>query len=265
MMSVVSCGFFISYISTYNQTYNNQTYTAQKETSSPSEWLSFFYANIYHKNENFSGLISTIQNHNPDIVLLVEYAKIHDEYIASILKEEYPYVSRYVGGQGYDGDVIYSRYPLQKIKHTIYPWSFSHVSIKYNSKNIDFALIHTSAPVSVHFFEMRNNQLSDLSYLLTTYYTTPQTKNIVLVWDFNITPRSNYYKRFANDIQSIWLHNISNSILNTTYNTIFPYTRCHEQAPYLCSHIDHVRSNTNISLEKISIPWSDHYGFIGKM
>jgi endonuclease/exonuclease/phosphatase (EEP) superfamily protein YafD len=57
------------------------------------------YANIYYKNKDFSGLISTITQHQPDIVLLVEYAKIHDEVLAPLLKAEYPYVSRYVGGK----------------------------------------------------------------------------------------------------------------------------------------------------------------------
>jgi endonuclease/exonuclease/phosphatase (EEP) superfamily protein YafD len=57
------------------------------------------YANIYYKNKDFSGLVSTIENYQPDIVLLVEYAKIHDEVLTPLLKEKYPYVSRYVGGK----------------------------------------------------------------------------------------------------------------------------------------------------------------------
>jgi hypothetical protein len=65
----------------------------------------------------------------------------------------------------------------------------------------------------------------------------------------------------------LWLSNITTDIINTRYdNKILPYTRCHEQAPYMCGHIDHLRSNNkNISLEKITIPWSDHNGFIGKI
>jgi endonuclease/exonuclease/phosphatase (EEP) superfamily protein YafD len=75
------------------------------------------------------------------------------------------------------------------------------VSIKYNSKNIDFALIHTSAPVSQHFFNMRNQQLSDLSNLMTKYYNTKKDQNIILVGDFNLTPRSHYYKSFATSMK----------------------------------------------------------------
>lgn len=268
MISILSCWFFISYISSYIHTYTNIiTNSSQESTSSLSGWLSFLYANIYYKNKILSRLLSTIQDHNPDVILLVEYAKIHDEDLSPLLKQQYPYVSRYVGGKWYDGDVIYSRYPLKKIKHDVYPWSFSHVSIEYNNKNIDFALIHTSAPVSEHFFAMRNEQLGDLSDMISKYHFENPTKNIILLGDFNLTPRSYYYTSFDKTMKSLWLSNITLQLANTMYDTDYsPYTRCHEQAPYLCSHIDHLRSNDkNISLKKITISWSDHYGFIGKL
>ncbi len=268
MTSIISFWFLISYLYPYIHTYTNIIPSNnQEQTLTLSGWLSFLYANIYHKNKDFAGLLSTIQDHNPDIILLVEYAKIHDEYLSPLLKQKYPYVSRYVGGKWYDGDVIYSRYPLKKIKHEVYPWSFSHVSIEYNNKNIDFALIHTSAPVSEHFFTMRNEQLANLSDLMSKYHFENPTKNMILVGDFNLSPWSYYYTSFDITMRSLWLSNITTHLSTTHYDTTyFPYTRCHEQAPYLCSHIDHIRSNeSNISLEKITIPWSDHDGFVGKI
>jgi endonuclease/exonuclease/phosphatase (EEP) superfamily protein YafD len=130
------------------------------------------------------------------------------------------------------------------------------VTITYNNRNIDFALIHTSAPVSQHFFTMRNQQLDNLSQLLNTYYTSDSQKNIILLGDFNLSPWSYYYKLFEQSMDNIGLIDYSNNMKNTMYNGMYlPYTRCHEQAPYLCSHIDHIRSNNvNISLEKINIP-----------
>lgn len=254
------------YISDYTHTYTNILTQTSSPIISPSEWLSFLYANIYYKNKDFSGLVSTIENYQPDIVLLVEYAKIHDESLTPLLKEKYPYVSRYVGGKWYDGDVIYSKYPLEKIKHTVYPWSFSHVNIEYNKKSIDLALIHTSAPVSQYFFTMRNEQLDDLSNLMSEYYNKRSDQKVILLGDFNLTPRSDYYKPFDTSMKLLWLSNITTDIASTQYdNKFLPYTRCHEQASYVCSHIDHIRSNTSIKLQKITIPWSDHYGFIGNI
>lgn len=252
------------YINQYNSIYNKKL--NDNNTTATQSWPSFFYGNIYYQNNNFSGIISVINNNNPDIVLLVEYAKIHDEDLSPLLKKSYPYVSRYVWWKWYDWDVIYSKYPLKKIKHMVYPWSFSHISIEYMNKSYDFALIHTSAPVSEHFFNMRTAQLDNLQKLMTEYYkNTYQTTPIVLLGDFNISPRSWYYKPFNDRMQTIGLQDISTNLTTTQYNSLMPYTRCHEQASWICSHIDHIRSNNNILLEKITIPWSDHYGFIGRL
>jgi hypothetical protein len=124
------------------------------------------------------------------------------------------------------------------------------------NKKYDFALIHTSAPVSKYFFTMRAEQLENLQELMIEYYkNTYQKTPIVLLGDFNLSPRSWYYKPFNEKMKTIGLHNITTNITNTQYNSLVPYTRCHQQAPYLCSHIDHLRSNDkNILLEKITIP-----------
>lgn len=253
----------IYYINQYNNIYIN----THQETINKKTEISFFYSNIYYKNTNFSWLINTIEIHKPDIVMLVEYSKNHDEELTPILKKEYPYKSRYVGQKWYDGDIIFSKYPLKNIKHNVYPGSFSHVNIEYKNKNYDFALIHTSAPVSEHFFKMRNTQLDELSNLLQEYYTTWKQDNpIFLLWDFNITPRSSYYTSFDTDMKKIWLDDITTDKSLTFYDTPFPYSRCHASLSIACSHIDHVRSNTkSLSLQKITIPWSDHYGFIGNI
>ena len=265
--SVITIAYILSctrYLSTYITTY--YTHPEQPSTSLPSD-ISFLYSNIYYKNESLSWLIQTIESQQPDVILLVEYTKQHNEILAPLLKQNYPYVSRYIGGKWYDGDVIYSKYPLEKIKHDIYPGSFSHITIRHWWKQIDFALIHTSAPVSEHFFNMRNQQIDNLSTLMSAYYQNrKQDKNVILLWDFNITPRSAYYKTFRTQMNTIWLYDISNNITYTQYNNFIPYTRCHQEARFFCSHIDHVRTNNNkLTLEKISIPGSDHYGFVGRL
>lgn len=243
------------------------TIISQNQTPTLSGY-SFLYANIYYKNENYSWLLSTIDQYQPDMILLVEYAKQHDEVISPILKQRYPYVSRYVGGKGYDGDVIYSKHKLTTIKHTSYPWSFSHVSITLNQKTIDFALIHTSAPSSYHFFQMRNDQLGLLSWLISDYIqeNSNLSNTTILLWDFNISPWSAYYHPFDQAMRQLGLQDISSDLTKTQYISKMPYTRCHELMPIACSHIDHVRSNSSqLHLTQIKIPGSDHNGFIGTL
>jgi endonuclease/exonuclease/phosphatase family metal-dependent hydrolase len=203
--------------------------------------------------------------------MFVEYAKIHDDALSDILDKEYPYKNRYVGGKHFDGDIILSRYPIKKIEHQVLPWSrsFTHVRLKKENVPLDIALIHTSAPVSSELFDQRNQQMDKLIEILWEYYTGNNNisdRNIIVLGDFNISPRSPYYTTFNTHAKNIWLYNISTNIHNTLYNEIFPYTRCHSDLPIICSHIDHIRSNnTGLSLQHIQIPWSDHDGFIGSI
>lgn len=262
-------GFFfavsttIQYANMYQDTKNTIGYgTGQK--------LSFLYANIYYKNKNFSWLLSTIETHNPDIILLVEYAKKHDDALSTILKKEYPYRSRYVGGKHFDGDIIYSRYPLRKIDHEMPLWSrsFSHVQVQKlpNSQLLDIALVHTSAPISPLFWEMRDDQLDKLQDVLSQYYTGKNNlsdKDVVVLGDFNVSPRSPSYLSFSQNIKVLWLHNFSLDLAKTNYHNLFPYTWCRPELPFVCSHIDHVWSDSaSMRLQKIDIVGSDHDGFI---
>lgn len=244
--------------------------TTYSHSKSESWWsdtsLTFFYSNIYYQNKNTNAILSTIENNNPDIIMLVEYSKYHDEIITPQIKDRYPYVSRYIWNKWYDGDIIFSKYPITKIDHTSHPWSFSHITISYNNIPLDIALVHTSAPVSRYFFDMRTDQLQELQEILEDYYSTHKTKRVLLAGDFNITPRSPYYVELEHSLSQLWLKNLTTNKHITSYNRAVPYTRCLQKFPVLCAHIDHIRStNQTISLQQVNVPWSDHTGFLGSI
>lgn len=261
IMGVLYILFTLFGIHTIQQTFFHHTQTiTESETS-----LSFFYSNIYYQNIHTENILHTITERNPDIIMLVEYAKYHDEILTPQLKELYPYVSRYIGSKWYDGDIIFSKYPLKKITHPTIPGAFSHISILYKNKQLDIALLHTSAPISRHFFDMRTKQLDELKEILVEYYTTYSSDNIILAGDFNITPWSPYYTtQLMKPLQSIGLSNITNNTSLTQYKRYLPYTRCLRQFPLACAQIDHIWGNHwNIKLEQIIVPGSDHTGFYG--
>lgn len=209
---------YLQLSSTYYDKPKNQIY---------SESLSLFYANIYYKNNLTDSLIKKINQLKPDIIMLVEYSKNHDQILTPILKKEYPYVSRYIGEKGYDGDIIFSKVPMKNIDHTIHPWSFSHVSLLYNNKFIDIALVHTSAPVSKKFFNMRIHQLNELKTLIYDYYKDPEyrwDRDIIIAGDFNISPWSPYYrKQLQYPLESLWFENITTNLNKTSYRSDMPY------------------------------------------
>lgn len=258
--------FFYNY-KNYKSVYSNIN---DHNSTNQNNTLRFLYGNIYYKNHNFSWLLKTIETNNPDIVMFVEYAKIHDDAIRSILEKSYPYKNRYVWGKHFDGDVIYSRYPIKKIEHQVYPWSwsFTHITIKKDKKNLDIALVHTSAPISPDFFIKRDQQMNKLTEMLSEYYNSKEQRNrektLIVLGDFNVSPWSPSYTTFDTNMYNINLHDISTNLKSAKYPNNMPYTRCHEKINIICSHIDHLwSSNKDITLQHIDIPWSDHDGFVG--
>ena len=256
--------------SQYTKYYQYYYTTSAQVTAHQRHDISFLYANIYYKNNDFSWLLSTIREHNPDIILFVEYAKIHDDALKDTLDNDYPYRNRSIWGKHFDGDVVYSRYPLTKIDHTIEKWSrsFSHVTIQKNHNPLDIILVHTSAPISQAFLDMRTSQIEKLSDMIQDYYNTDQTQreDIIILGDFNLSPRSPHYTAFNQEMNNLNFYDISQTIRHTKRKHILPSTRCHQSLTFVCSHIDHIRSNnTNMTLQYINIPWSDHDGFVGRL
>ncbi len=247
-----------------NTIYHSTTPFDQKSTT---ESLSFFYANIYYQNNQIDSLLNTITQKNPDIIMLVEYSKTHDELLTPILQKDYPYISRYRGSKWYDGDIIFSKIPMKSIDHTIRPWSFSHVTLTIHNHILDIALIHTSAPVSQHYFTMRATQLEELDNLLQSHYTREQLqwRDLIVLGDFNLSPWSSYYThQLQIPLQQLWLTNITTDLSRTSYISQLPYTWCYKDLPFICSHIDHIwSSNADIKLQQIIVPWSDHTWFYG--
>lgn len=228
--------------------------------------VSLFYANMYYKNTQAEQLLQQIQTYDPDIILLVEYIKKYDAILAEGLQQEYPYASRYVGRKGYDGDMIFSKYPLEKIQHTTHPGSFSHLRVIHPKQSFDLALIHTSAPVSPQFFVMRHTQLKLLTELLTEYYSDTN-QSLVLLGDFNISPWSPLYMTQLHEpLSALGMQNLTTDLSQTRYTFLFPYTWCHLQLPFICSHIDHLwtRGMTG-SLQQVLIDGSDHTGFFAEL
>lgn len=225
--------------------------------------LKIFYANIYHQNPYTQQLLEQIQQENPDIVMLVEYAQLQDNAISSLLQEEYPYVSRLLGVRGYDGDVIFSRSPLETISHDNTSLLFSHIKTRHQSRDVDIILAHTSAPVSQPLFSLRNTQLNELKDILQEYISNELPSNIILAGDLNITPFSSYYQGFENSLLSSGLKNLTRDLSSTSYTTRIPYTRCLHNFSMICAHIDHIWSNRGGNLRILEVVWSDHHGFVG--
>lgn len=226
------------------------------------EWIKVFYANILYKNTNYLTLQEKIVKENPDIVILVEFSDEHEGEMKEFFKKNYPYMNRNSRSTMLAWDVVFSKIPLENIteSHLVSAWSWNYSYINIQCKDtienceiwVDLYVIHTAAPVSLKNFEMRNSQLNKLKSDLSKNQVP--SKPTIIIWDFNLSPRSYYYKQFTNNLDML------NALSFQSPN----YTRSLRQQWIFRSHIDQLFISKKIKVSNISIEnleWSDHRSF----
>ena len=222
------------------------------------EWIKIFYANIYYKNTDYKSLQEKIEQENPDIVILVEFSDEDEREMKDFFRKNYPYRNRNSWSTMLAWDAVFSKIPLENITetHLVEAWSRNYGYMKILCDEcdewIDLYVIHTSAPVSNMNFEMRNVQiwkvLSD--YLQHHTNWTPT----VIIWDFNLSPWSYYYKQFTKHLK----------LLNALSYQSPSYTRSLLQQWIFRSHIDQLFISPEIKVSPVKIEnlsGSDHRSF----
>ena len=229
------------------------------------KWIKVFYANILYKNTDYKSLQEKIVEENPDIVIMVEFSDEHEDEMKEFFKDNYPYMNRNSRSTMLAWDVVFSKLPIEYATTTWLEWKwsrkYSYMQIKCDDSkfecNDDFDLyvIHTAAPASYENFIMRNNQLNQL------WLDFKQNNNqdpTVVIWDFNLSPWSYYYKKLIKN----W--NLKNALSFQNPN----YTRSLLQQWIFRSHIDQLFISSEIKISKIKIEdlsWSDHRSFMFKI
>ena len=229
------------------------------------EWIKVFYANILYKNTDYESLKQKIIEENPEIVILVEFSDEHEDEMKEFFKENYPYMNRNSWSTMLAWDVVFSKIPLDNATTTWLSWrwsrKYSYMQIdcgnNYNFANCkgktELYVIHTAAPVSLENFEMRNNQLAQL--WLDFKQNNNSWSPTIIIWDFNLSPRSYYYKQLTK----------SRKMLNTLSFQSPNYTRSLLQQWIFRSHIDQLFISPEIKISSVKIEnlsWSDHRSFI---
>lgn len=225
------------------------------------EWIKVFYGNIYYKNIDYHSLQQKIEEENPDIVILVEFSDAHENEMKEFFKKNYPYMNRNSWSTMLAWDVVFSKIPLENITEThlveAWSWNYSYMKILCDECEnwVNLYVIHTSAPVSIKNFEMRNNQIGKLlSDFLKNHEDWDPT---MIIWDFNLSPWSYYYKQF------IKYSNMLNALSFQSPN----YTRSLFQQKIFRSHIDQLFISPEIKISNVKIEdltWSDHRSFLFK-
>jgi len=259
IISIITIWIWTLYTSEFLWFYNQNDEWIRIENK---EWIKVFYANILYKNTNYLTLQEKIVKENPDIVILVEFSDEHEDEMKEFFKKNYPYMNRNSRSTMLAWDVVFSKIPLENIteSHLVSAWSWNYSYINIQCKDaiencetwVDLYVIHTAAPVSLKNFEMRNSQLNKLKSDLTKNQVP--SKPTIIIWDFNLSPRSYYYKQFTNNLDML------NALSFQSPN----YTRSLRQQWIFRSHIDQLFISKKIKVSNISIEnlkWSDHRSF----
>ena len=260
VITILTIWIWTLYSSEFFWFYNQDDESIRLNTNEES--IKVFYANILFKNTDYKSLQEKVIEENPDIVIMVEFSDEHEDEMKEFFKENYPYMNRNSWSTTLAWDVVFSKIPLKIITetHKVEAWSRNYSYMKILCDNckdwIDLYVIHTSAPVSNKNFEMRNNQIAKLK----SDFTREQISWIptIIIWDFNLSPRSYYYKDLTKK------RNMLNALSFQNPN----YTRSLLQQGIFRSHIDQLFISPEIKISPISIEnlqWSDHRSFTFKI
>lgn len=257
VITTIFCGVvFILYSNKFKSFYDGQN---RKPEITSTNGPKILYANIHKNNTNYEEIQKTIEKTNPDLIMFVEFSENHYDHLKDFLKKNYPYINSTTRSKKFIWSMVFSKNPIINRADDFPQWSrrYGYFQTKHKEKNYYIYLIHTSSPDDYSHFIMRNEQLKTLWDDILEQQKHRESENIIIIGDFNLTPRSIYYKNFEEKYLS-WT-------INQTKKIPFLFTWTFKEFPLLKSHIDQAWTSKNIEISKIetvNIPWSDHEWFI---
>lgn len=243
-------------------------YQQAEQLDSP---LKVMYSNIYKDNPHYEELLKQIEDENADILLFVEFKPHHKANLQPLLQQKYPYMIKASDSTSF----IASKYPLTKLSTSLEDekWKYYYFKVEKTDQNYYFYLVHTSSPTSQDHFFNRNRQLERLSQDFLSFQSQerPANAKIVMLGDFNISPRSLYYEQFAKKLEGK-LENATRSFpmyFSRDLAKLLEISGTIKGVPSLLwSHIDQLFISPSVkmnALKAIQVLGSDHRGFSFKV
>lgn len=251
---------FLIYSREFNQFYNLKL----DDTISSSTWLTMLYANIHKNNYDYTWIKNLIEKENPDLLMFVEFGESHYNNLKDFLQKRYPYINSTSWSKKFIWSMVFSKYPIENRADDFPQWNrrYAYFQVKLDKSDYYIYLVHTSSPDSYSHYTMRNEQLKLFldNFKLHQKQHRDNNDNVMIVWDFNISPWSIFYENFQNGLWS--------GLVNLTRKSPILFSRYLFPLPIFWSHIDHVWVNLDVRelyLKSIKVNWSDHRGLLIKI
>jgi endonuclease/exonuclease/phosphatase (EEP) superfamily protein YafD len=176
--------------------------------------LSFLEVNVHANNSEHAGLLESIAQTDPDVVLVVEFTDRWGEHLAS-LTEEYPYEIRHARHDAF-GIALFSRYPLARASElTLETTVAIDARIATPRGNVRIIGVHLRPPMSRAWAQERNAQLTALAAHIASI-----DEPLAVLGDFNISPYSPYFTEW---LAATKLRDAREGLrLDFTWPTFFP-------------------------------------------
>jgi len=72
---------------------------------------------MYKNNTSYEPIQALITEHNPDILMFVEFAHHHYQQLEEFIKEHYPYTNNISRSKTFIGSMVFSKYPIKNKTH----------------------------------------------------------------------------------------------------------------------------------------------------
>ncbi len=214
------------------------------------------FFNKLYTNENYEAINNKLIELDPDIIGFAEFRLVDAKNISYL--EEYPYQFLPLIRNEFETKVaIYSKFPIEEYKSPKSILSHLTAKIKVKERIFYYVVLHMSAPVSQDFFILRNRQINEATQIINNIEENLQKgESLVVMGDLNLSPWSNYYKKFTNQT------NLVNIAESQGINYTWEYKSLPKALePLLSSQIDHIFTSKNLlnaGLQTESNLGSDH-------
>ncbi|MGC1509313.1 MAG: endonuclease/exonuclease/phosphatase family protein [Ketobacter sp.] len=228
-------------------------------SATASHSFRLYSQNIYEANRNVSGVVRSIQQVDPDVVVLMEVTTPVYDYLVGELRETLPYHDLQNKHYMKPGLALFSKYKLESRMQTL-PEDPRLPSIKsrimLQDKPIDIIGVHLESPHDAHRIRSRNKQIGKLTKLIK--YQQQSGVPLLLAGDMNTTPWNTLFRKFQRETNLS--HADSFWSLNNSWPAWLPAA--------LGFAIDHVLINDQFcNAKRFRLPdvGSDHFAFVSEL
>ena len=163
-------------------------------SSNDTQTIKIMSFNVLGSNQQYDDVIAEINRHDPDVLIVVEYANLWHAALERI-HAAYPHRLQEPRWHGF-GIAIFSRLPI--VKKTVSPTAGSRfdsplvaATVNVGDRALRIAGVHFLSPRDRLRLDIRNQQIRETGHLLSS-----DSVPTILVGDFNCVPWSPFLSNF---------------------------------------------------------------------